>query len=68
MKNLDKMLGLLEVKKLTIAKMSVHVLVPVWFVCFQLVWNFPKLSRLNLLCRIPFNKFLSTFSEISSKI
>ena len=27
--NLDKMLGLLEVKKLTIAKMSVHVLVPV---------------------------------------
>ena len=44
MKNLDKMLGFLEVKKLTIAKMSVHVLVPVWFDCFQLVWNFPKLS------------------------
>lgn len=29
MKNLDKMLGLVEVKKLTIAKMSVYVLVPV---------------------------------------
>lgn len=29
MKNLDEMLGLLEVKKLTIAKMSAHVLVPV---------------------------------------
>ena len=66
MKNLDKMLGLLEVKKLTIAKMSVHVLVPVWFV-FSSFGIFQNYLCLNLLCRIPFNKFLLTFSEISSK-
>ena len=68
MKNLDKMLGFLEVKKLTIAKMSVHVLFLFGLIVFSSFGIFQNYLCLNLLCRIPFNKFLLTFSEISSKI